>query len=79
MCQNCFKPNRLKGISGEARATDRQVNRSISKRQANFRSKKLGYIGVISHLAARFASKSALLLFVLAFWGLLLYSWYRSF
>ena len=60
VCQNSFKPiclNRLKGISGEARATDRQVNRSISKRQANFRSKKLGYIGVISHLAARFASR----------------------
>ena len=57
MCQNCFKPNRLKGISGEARATDRQVNRSISKRQADFRSKKLGFISVISHLAARFASR----------------------
>jgi len=30
-------------------------------------------------LASRFVSSHFVMLFVLAFWGLLLYSWYRSF
>jgi hypothetical protein len=30
-------------------------------------------------LASRFVSKTSLMLFVLAFWATLFYSWYRSF
>jgi hypothetical protein len=36
-------------------------------------------IGQAFDLASRFVSKTSLMLFVLAFWATLLYSWYRSF
>lgn len=42
-------------------------------------SSKKRMIGQAFDLASRFVSKTSLMLFVLAFWALLLYSWYRSF
>ena len=42
-------------------------------------SSKKRMIGQAFDLASRFVSKTSLMLFVLAFWAVLLYSWYRSF
>ena len=57
----------------------RPPRRKRSERSRHPRATLVAFCRQAFDLAARFASKSALLLFVLAFWGLLLYSWYRSF